>query len=152
MGGHGCHQAIYCNVIWFGDIHGPKPYEFIGLRWACISQTPVTPTLYHHNHENPCCRDPETIDLWALDGPNGGARSAPPFGVVSGAPGAIQTPKSMISGSGKNKFPSFILIRRGGYKKGPSAGRRADFGAFPEAVRPKSGPEGRLTARRHYVT
>ncbi len=20
--------------IWFGDIHGPKPYEFIGRRWA----------------------------------------------------------------------------------------------------------------------
>jgi hypothetical protein len=26
---------------WFGDIHGPKPYEFIGSRWALISQTPV---------------------------------------------------------------------------------------------------------------
>ena len=32
----------------------------------------------------------------------------------------------------------------------PSAGRRADFGAFPVAVRPKSGPEGRFTARKHY--
>ena len=32
----------------------------------------------------------------------------------------------------------------------PSAGRRADFGAFPVAVRPKSGPEGRCTARKHY--
>ena len=26
---------------WFGDIHGPNPYEFIGSRWAFISQTPV---------------------------------------------------------------------------------------------------------------
>ena len=32
----------------------------------------------------------------------------------------------------------------------PSAGRRADFGAFPVAVRPQSGPEGRFTARKHY--
>jgi hypothetical protein len=32
----------------------------------------------------------------------------------------------------------------------PSAGRRADFDAFPVAVRPQSGPEGRCTARRHY--
>ncbi len=27
--------------IWFGDIHGPKPYEFTGFRWTFISQTPV---------------------------------------------------------------------------------------------------------------
>ncbi len=30
------------------------------------------------------------------------------------------------------------------------SGRRADFGALPVAVRPKSGPEGRFTARKHY--
>ena len=29
------------NVIWFCDIHGPKPYKFIGFGWAFISQTPV---------------------------------------------------------------------------------------------------------------
>jgi hypothetical protein len=29
------------EFIWFGDIHGPKPYKFIGLRWAFVSQTPV---------------------------------------------------------------------------------------------------------------
>ncbi len=27
---------------------------------------------------------------------------------------------------------------------------RPDFGSFPVAVRPKSGPEGRFTARKHY--
>jgi hypothetical protein len=32
---------------------------------------------------------------------------------------------------------------------GPPA-RRADFGAFPVAVRPKFGPEVRLPARKHY--
>ncbi len=32
----------------------------------------------------------------------------------------------------------------------PSASRRADFGAFPVAVHPKSGPEGRFPARKHY--
>ncbi len=32
----------------------------------------------------------------------------------------------------------------------PKAGRRAYFGAIPVAVRPKSGPEGRFTARKHY--
>ncbi len=31
-----------------------------------------------------------------------------------------------------------------------SAGRRSDFGAFPVADRPKTGPDGRLTARMHY--
>ena len=32
----------------------------------------------------------------------------------------------------------------------PKAGRRADFGSFPVAVRPKSSPEGRFPAREHY--
>ncbi len=32
----------------------------------------------------------------------------------------------------------------------PSAGRRADFEAFPSRVRPKSGPEARCPARKHY--
>ncbi len=32
----------------------------------------------------------------------------------------------------------------------PKAGRRAHFGAFPITVLPKSGPEGRFTARKHY--
>ncbi len=32
----------------------------------------------------------------------------------------------------------------------PKAGRWADFGAFPVAARPKSGPEGRFPARKHY--
>ncbi len=32
----------------------------------------------------------------------------------------------------------------------PWAGRRADLGAIPVAVRPKSGPEGRFSARKHY--
>ncbi len=27
--------------IGFGDIHGPKPYEFMGFRWVFISRTPV---------------------------------------------------------------------------------------------------------------
>ncbi len=29
------------KFISFGDIHGPKPYQFMGVRWAFISQTPV---------------------------------------------------------------------------------------------------------------
>ncbi len=29
----------------------------------------------------------------------------------------------------------------------PKAGRKADLSSFPEAVRPKSGPEGRFTTR-----
>ena len=32
----------------------------------------------------------------------------------------------------------------------PAAGRRADFCIFVVAVRPKSGPEGRFPARKHY--
>ncbi len=37
-----------------------------------------------------------------------------------------------------------------GRKTAFQAGQRADFGAFPVAVRPKSVPEGRLPARKHY--
>ncbi len=32
----------------------------------------------------------------------------------------------------------------------PKAGRRAEFCVFPVAVRPKSSPEGRFPARKHY--
>ncbi len=28
--------------IWFGDIHGPRPYEFIGSRATIISHTPAS--------------------------------------------------------------------------------------------------------------
>ncbi len=31
----------FYKLIGFGDIHGPKPYKFIGFGWAFISQTPV---------------------------------------------------------------------------------------------------------------
>ncbi len=30
-------QQKPCKFIWFGDIHGPTPYKFIGFRWAFIS-------------------------------------------------------------------------------------------------------------------
>ncbi len=33
---------------------------------------------------------------------------------------------------------------------GPKAGRRTDFGSFLLAARPKSGPEGRFVAQKHY--
>ena len=35
-------------------------------------------------------------------------------------------------------------------KIGPSAGRRSDFDAFPTRILPKSGPEDRFPARKHY--
>ncbi len=68
----------------------------------------LTPTSYQYNHENLFSRDPEIIEFWdpeiiefwGLDGsgapetiPKGGALSAPPFGRVCGAPGALQTPE-----------------------------------------------------------
>ncbi len=40
-------RAIYVTkpykFMWFGGIHGPKPYKFIGLRWVLILQIPVMP-------------------------------------------------------------------------------------------------------------
>ncbi len=32
------------KFIWFGDIHGPKPYESLQSRATNISQTPVVHT------------------------------------------------------------------------------------------------------------
>ncbi len=40
-------------------------------------------------------------------------------------------------------------IRLPGRMLAAKAGRMADVGAFPVAVRPKSGPEGRFRARKH---
>jgi hypothetical protein len=56
----------------------------------------------------------------------------------------------------ESKLPGRILagLLRGTHRNRPSgrpkAGRRAEFGVFTVAVRPKSGPEGRFPARRHY--
>ncbi len=36
------------------------------------------------------------------------------------------------------------------YRENTEGQPGADVGAFPVAVRPKSGPEGRFTARKHY--
>jgi hypothetical protein len=30
-----------CKITWFGDIYTPKQYDFVGIRWTFISQTPV---------------------------------------------------------------------------------------------------------------
>ncbi len=72
-------------------------------------------TSYEYNHENIFFRDPEIIvcfilTVWTAPGApettlKGGARRAPPFGVVSVAPrGRPDPPNSMIAGSRKNKF------------------------------------------------
>ncbi len=37
-----------------------------------------------------------------------------------------------------------------GQPQNPKAGRRADFEALPNRIRPKSGPEARFLARKHY--
>ncbi len=48
-------------------------------------------------------------------------------------------------------LPGRILagLQLGNHRNQPS-GRRTDLGAFPVAIWPKSGPEGRFTARKHY--
>ena len=73
--------------------------RFIGFGEGClpIDRDPgITPPLYSCYHENLFSRDPEIIDFWGLGGPEttpkGGALRAPPFGVVWGVPGAVQTP------------------------------------------------------------
>ncbi len=49
-------------------------------------------------------------------------------------------------------FPGQIAVefKSGKLQNRPKAGRRADFEAFPTRTRPKSGPEARLPARKHY--
>ncbi len=49
----------------------------------------LSPTSYSYNHEKIYSRDPEIIDFGVWTAPG----AAPPFGVVSGATGAVQTPR-----------------------------------------------------------
>ncbi len=35
------HVTKPSELLWLGDLNGPKPYKFIGFRWAFMSQTPV---------------------------------------------------------------------------------------------------------------
>ncbi len=39
------------KIIRLGDIHGPRPYEFIGFRATIISQTPVAQPRPDNGHE-----------------------------------------------------------------------------------------------------
>ncbi len=74
----------------FGDIHDPRPYKFIGFRWALISQTPVAKGRINHWFSVP----PILKSTWILsmlgvpaapteqiDLPAGGARSAGATGI-----------------------------------------------------------------------
>jgi hypothetical protein len=43
-----------------------------------------------------------------------------------------------------------VLIGKTSKSDRPKAGRRADFEALPTGIRPKSGPEARVPARKHW--
>ena len=46
--------------------------------------------------------------------------------------------------------PGKLLSNTRGMDHKPRAGRRADFEVFPTRIRPKSGPEARFPAQKHY--
>ncbi len=71
-------------------------------------------------------------------------RQSVQFWATLGAPRLILIP-GFWPGAGNRRFRGL-----NGPLLSPKAGRRADFGAFPAAVRPKSGPEGRFPALKHY--
>ncbi len=50
-----------CEFIGFGEIHRPKPYQFIGLRGALISQTPVVPGQVSEAAVPELCRALESL-------------------------------------------------------------------------------------------
>ncbi len=71
------------KFIWLGDIHGPKTYQFIGFRWAFISQTPVVRAGEIYTDTGPAgFRPGSAADFWlistrtALRPPRRGAAAA----------------------------------------------------------------------------
>jgi hypothetical protein len=63
------------KFIWFGDIHGPKPYQSIGCQWAFISQAPVAlRPKPAKNHPGSPPREPEARLLRLLTVPGQGCR------------------------------------------------------------------------------
>ncbi len=42
------------KFVWLGDLHGPKPNEFIGFRWAFISQTLVRTRMLAGRFRDSC--------------------------------------------------------------------------------------------------
>ncbi len=101
---------------------------------------------------------PEIADFWGLGCP-GDPKN--PFQKVGGfdphllecffgPPGPPRPQQSTISGP-ELGLPGRVLVAvRENTEIRLRAGRTADVGAFPVAVRPKSGPEGRFTARKQY--
>ncbi len=119
IGGAAAHRrcalvALLCaiGVVWAGP--GPPvgrlepPRRERGTRGAGTPESShagasllsrTAPSSYDYNHENLFLWRPEIIDVGSPDvpgapetTPKGGTRSAPPFGVVSGAPGPVRTP------------------------------------------------------------
>ena len=77
--------------------------------------------------------------------------SAPPQShrrVTDWTPDLIRASWSGSLGRPRSDPPRWYAIVLPGRKS--AAGRRADFGVFPVAVRPKSGLEGRFTARKRH--
>ncbi len=101
------------------DGERPLTYLFPG-RGGANPASGVTTTSLQYNHEILFFSDPEIIDFRGLDGPGaldttpkGGALRALPFGVVSGAPGAVQTPKIDDFWVPGKYVSTIILIRSG---------------------------------------
>ncbi len=79
-----------------------------------------------------CLRSKHVVTSWLCYSMLRNSASGPEIGLPGRILAGLQPGKDRIRHSGR-----------------PSAGWRADFGAFPAAVRPSSGPEGRFTARKH---
>ncbi len=95
-----------------------------------------------------------SLAVLALERTNSiGTVHKPPLGPASSAAGILYVTQSCFRAINRPSGPDFGRTATGKTPKSalrPAFGRRAGFGAFPVAVRPKSGPEGRFTARKHY--
>ncbi len=115
------------KVIWFGDIHGPKPYKFVGFRWAFISQTPVEslPSRWSGHH---CGCQSKAL----------GPGYTPCYAIV--LPGRKSAFRFGFGGTATGKEPKSALRPAFGRPESPS---RCSPGSSPAEIRPGRPISGR---------
>ncbi len=121
--------ALAVTKPWAGAVDVTKPYKFVGF-------APLDVTKQYKFARFGSC-----MYAWAFLGKELQTCYSILRNIASGP--EIGLPGRILAGL----LPGRHQNRPSGR---PMAGRRADFGSFPVAVRPKSGPEGRFPARQHY--
>ncbi len=154
------------EIVYVGNQNGPSCRKTLWKRWGA---SPLT-------FSNGCCsrRGPLRPPKSATSGPeallsnlNKVAARWPSSDLGAGPQGCGLRPRTLSQHGRAGQCPSGLPLPSSArirasepdsagfysgkqFRFGPPAGRSADVDVFPNRIRPKSSPEGRFPARKHY--